>query len=74
MVHWLDRKSRMKREFHVRFCERLEGWFLWSTRQLLQTQTKLTIAGYAGPLGLKNSKTIKAIQIIFMFLTRGRYK
>ena len=37
MVHWLDRKSRMKREFHVRFCERLEGWFLWSTRQFTQT-------------------------------------
>jgi len=46
MVHWLDRKSRMKREFHVRFCERLEGWFLWSTRQLSHTQTTLKNACY----------------------------
>jgi len=28
----LNDKSRMKREFHVRFCERLEGWFLLPTR------------------------------------------
>jgi hypothetical protein len=28
----LDRKSRMKREFHVRFRERPKGRFLWSTR------------------------------------------
>ena len=28
----LDRKSRMKREFHVRFCERPKGRFLWPTR------------------------------------------
>lgn len=31
MLNWLNNKSRMKREFHVRFCERLEGKFLWST-------------------------------------------
>ena len=29
---WEDDKSRMKREFHVRFCERLEGKFLRPTR------------------------------------------
>jgi len=29
----LNHKSRMKREFHVRFCERQEGKFLLSTRR-----------------------------------------
>ncbi len=29
----LDDKSRMKREFHVRFCESLRGKFPWATRQ-----------------------------------------
>ena len=28
----MNRKSRMKRELHVRFCEKLEGWLLWFTR------------------------------------------
>ena len=28
----LGRKSRMKREFHVRFCEGPKGRFLWPTR------------------------------------------
>ena len=28
----LDRKSRMKREFRVRFCERPKGRSLWPTR------------------------------------------
>ena len=28
----LNDKSRMKRELHVRFCERLEGKLLWPTR------------------------------------------
>lgn len=30
----VDRRSRMKREFHVRFCERPKGRFLWPTRPL----------------------------------------
>jgi hypothetical protein len=29
---WLDNKSRMNREVHVRFCERLWGWFPGPTR------------------------------------------
>ena len=29
---WLNDKSRMKREFHVRFCERFRGKFPLSTR------------------------------------------
>jgi hypothetical protein len=32
MGKWLNNKSRMKREFHVRFCERLAGKFRWPTR------------------------------------------
>jgi hypothetical protein len=32
----LDRKSRMKREFHVRFCERPKGRFLWPTRPAMR--------------------------------------
>ncbi len=34
MEKWLNNKSRMKREFHVRFCERLAGKFRWPTRPL----------------------------------------
>ena len=35
----LNDKSRMKREFHVRFCESLEGRFLGATRQLVDSNT-----------------------------------
>jgi hypothetical protein len=28
----------MRREFHVRFCERLKGRFLWSTRLYMRIQ------------------------------------
>jgi hypothetical protein len=28
----LDNRSRMKREFHVRFCESLRGKLPWATR------------------------------------------
>jgi hypothetical protein len=35
MLKGLNDKSRMKREFHVRFCERLEGRFLLPTRPKL---------------------------------------
>jgi hypothetical protein len=31
-MNGLDDKSRMKREFHVRFCESLRGKFPWATR------------------------------------------
>jgi hypothetical protein len=37
----LDRKSRMKREFHVRFCERPKGRFLWPTRPSLPVKATL---------------------------------
>ena len=33
----LDDKSRMSREVHVRFCERLGGRFLGSTRPVVET-------------------------------------
>jgi len=32
---WLVNKSRINREVYVRFCERLKGKFLWSTRLML---------------------------------------
>ena len=38
----MDDKSRMTRECHVRFCERLRGKFLWATRQFF-----LGFAGYS---------------------------
>ena len=34
---WLNNKSRMSREVHVRFCERLEGRFLRATRPVAES-------------------------------------
>jgi len=37
----LDDRSRMKREFHVRFCESLRGKLPWATRLLLSQNFRL---------------------------------
>jgi len=35
----MDKKSRMSREIHVRFCESLRGKFPWATRPSVETDT-----------------------------------
>ena len=64
-IEWLDRKSRMRRESHVRFCESFWGWFPRATRQLslrlsrrirgpsssLKRQRASRVAGCIQPLG-----------------------
>lgn len=41
-----DNGSRMKREFHVRFCERPKGRFLWPTRPHRQVRNTLAHGKY----------------------------
>lgn len=42
-MHRLGNKSRMSGDVHVRFCERLEGRFLWATRLIVTAPTQAEI-------------------------------
>jgi len=46
----------MKREFHVRFCESLKGWFLGATRTDDKMAT-LTLMGHFTFVGIKAAIT-----------------
>ena len=46
---WLDNKSRMNREVHVRFCERLWGWFPGPTRPVRRKAKALYLKGKEAP-------------------------
>ena len=35
----------MSGDVHVRFCERLEGWFLWATLLVIMHEDKTVIEG-----------------------------
>ena len=59
----LDRKSRMKREFHVRFCEGPKGRFLWPTRPHRQVRNTI---------GIKMKYNATLIRIPFVACEAGR--
>ena len=73
----LDKKSRMSGDVHVRFCERLEGWFLGATRLVVLCRKDVVeplkvVRAVLARLGLTLNETkttiVDATQASFDFL------